>query len=164
MKSEEKRWADLHGGQRAEIENQILENKERIKHIEENLQVTNSDIIQFNSQIIKLNERKDGLQSKGRYKQEEISQIESKIRSLESHDSQYMSVFGPNIHRLLKAIRNDTGFKDQPIGPIGMHIRLKRPEWSPILETFFGGTLDAFAVTNKDDQRRLQNIILSQKW
>lgn len=66
--------------------------------------------------------------------------------------------------RLLSAIRQDDGFQLRPVGPVADHVRLLKPLWSSILEKSFGGALDSFIVTSKDDQLRLSGIMQRVGW
>jgi chromosome segregation ATPase len=62
----------------------------------------------------------------------------------------------------LRAVLNEisrTQWKQTPVGPISDYVFLKEPRWSPILERQFGGTLNSFVVTNKEDSTKLMDII-----
>ena len=79
----------------------------------------------------------------------------SELRSTNSRDDAY----GSKMPQLLKAIQNDQGFRVKPIGPMGNYVHLKKPEWSNILEKFFGNSLNGFVVHQKSDQERLTAIM-----
>lgn len=81
------------------------------------------------------------------------------IRELESGTSNWMKGFAPRLPQLLAAIQRETRFREKPVGPIGKHVSLLKPEWSAILEKSFGGALDSFAVTNKSDQNVLSELM-----
>ncbi|KAI9680781.1 MAG: Structural maintenance of chromosomes protein 6 [Caeruleum heppii] len=92
-------------------------------------------------------------------KQLEIKQCEGFLNSLMKDRGAQHGAFHANMPRLLRAIREETGFRTQPVGPIGSHVRLLKPVWSSILEKSFGGTLSSFIVTSKSDQSVLTNIM-----
>lgn len=72
-----------------------------------------------------------------------------------------MRGFHPSMPSLLKTIASDTRFKEKPIGPLGLYVKL-RPEWkdwASIIETIFGLTLESFIVTNGHDQSILRQIL-----
>lgn len=63
--------------------------------------------------------------------------------------------------------RRVTEFQDPPIGPLGMHVKLrdaKDEEWVPVLEKLFGRNLNAFLVTNFDDRKKLSAILEQNQW
>jgi structural maintenance of chromosomes protein 6 len=63
--------------------------------------------------------------------------------------------------------RRGKEFRDPPIGPLGMHVKLKNAkdeEWVTILERLFGRNLNAFLVTNHDDRKRLATILEQNQW
>ena len=60
---------------------------------------------------------------------------------------------------LLREIGRENSFSQKPIGPVGNHVRLLKPEWSSQLEKAFGATLTSFIVTSKRDMEILSRIM-----
>ena len=75
-----------------------------------------------------------------------------------------MKAYAPQIHAVVRAIQRESRFRDKPVGPMGFHIRLKKPEWASVVETTCGGQLDAFVVTNKQDQSILSELMRKNNW
>ncbi|KEF62096.1 uncharacterized protein A1O9_00068 [Exophiala aquamarina CBS 119918] len=71
--------------------------------------------------------------------------------------------FHQNMPSLLKAIQQESKFQHRPIGPLGKHVKLLKPEWSSILEKSFGSTMNAFLVSNKRDEKLLSDIMRRAK-
>ncbi|KAL2752186.1 hypothetical protein ACRALDRAFT_2030407 [Sodiomyces alcalophilus JCM 7366] len=92
-------------------------------------------------------------------KRQEINQAADRVHNLRSKNTSPYASFGPNTPQLLKAIERDTGFERQPVGPIGTHIQLLNPIWSPVLESTFGQFLNGFLVASKRDQQRLLDLM-----
>lgn len=69
-----------------------------------------------------------------------------------------------NLEKLLKAIDNDTQFREKPVGPMGRHVKLLQSEWGPILEKQFGSSLNAFVVTSRADQSTLSKLMRRVNW
>jgi len=92
-------------------------------------------------------------------KRTEVDIAEQKLRSLKQNRSDPLAGYPGNLSNVLRAINNETRFRDKPVGPLGMHITLLNPEWSSILEKTFGGSLNSFVVTSKQDQRVLSEIL-----
>ncbi|PNS21388.1 hypothetical protein CAC42_1167 [Sphaceloma murrayae] len=88
-----------------------------------------------------------------------VKDAETRLQDLRNEGSNRMRGFNNNMQSLLKAINNERGFSEKPIGPIGLHVKLLKPEWSSVVESTFGQVLEAFIVSNTRDQvllRRLQ--------
>ena len=94
----------------------------------------------------------------------EVQNCEERLSNLVKDRGQQQQAYPPNMSRLLSAIRQDDGFQQQPVGPIANHVRLLQPLWSSILEKSFGGALDSFIVTSKDDQLRLSGLMQKVGW
>lgn len=92
-------------------------------------------------------------------KRSEVQQCENQLNELIKDRGQRQGAYHPNMPRLLDAIRQDEGFSQKPVGPLGNQVRLLKPLWSSILEKSFGATLNSFIVTSKHDQSRLSNLM-----
>lgn len=97
-------------------------------------------------------------------KQKEIQQCEDRLNNLLKDRGQQQGAYSGNMSQLLKAIREDQGFLQKPVGPVGDHVRLLKPLWSSVLEKSFGGTLSSFIVTSKQDQSRLSALMQRVAW
>ena len=93
------------------------------------------------------------------HKREEVTDCEDRLNSLKRDRGQQRSGFPLTMNALIDVIRQDKGFQQVPIGPIGQSIQLLKPAWSSVLEKTFGGMLNSFLVTCKQDQSRLSGIM-----
>jgi chromosome segregation ATPase len=92
-------------------------------------------------------------------KRGEINNVETRIKSLEENRGSMYGAYEAQIPNLLKRIANDNSFENKPIGPLGTHIQLLKPEWSSILEKTLGINLNAFIVTSKRDEKVLRGMM-----
>ncbi len=92
-------------------------------------------------------------------KRKEITACENQLQNLTRDVGQVMAAFDKSIPKLLNMIENDTGFREKPIGPVGLHIKLLKPIWSSVLDKSIGQLLGGFIVTSKADQVRLSGMI-----
>lgn len=97
-------------------------------------------------------------------KRNEVRQCEEQLNNLRRDRGQQQGGFHPNMPRLLRAIQQEAGFQEKPIGPVGSHVRLLQPSWSTILEKSFGGMLESFVVMSKSDQALLSNLMKRVGW
>ncbi|KAL9026519.1 MAG: hypothetical protein Q9196_004825 [Gyalolechia fulgens] len=92
-------------------------------------------------------------------KRQEVQACEERLNRLVKDKGKQDGAYPANLPRLLRAIQEDNGFRQLPVGPIGYHVRLLKPSWSSILEKSFGAALNTFIVTSKPDQARLSEIM-----
>ncbi|KAI9717417.1 MAG: hypothetical protein M1812_004769 [Candelaria pacifica] len=92
-------------------------------------------------------------------KKREIKHCSDLLQNMIRDRGQSHGGFHQNTPRLLRAIEQEGGFRDKPIGPIGSHVRLLNLDWSSVLERSFGATLESYVVTNKQDQNLLSNLM-----
>lgn len=89
----------------------------------------------------------------------DIEQAEILLRSLNKEGGPRISGFHKQMPSLLKAVQQERAFAERPVGPIGHHVTLLKPEWSSILESSLGTTLNSFIVTSKRDMNILSQIM-----
>jgi chromosome segregation ATPase len=92
-------------------------------------------------------------------KRKEIESARERLQSMDQSRGNSMAGFDRQMPRLLQMIRNDNGFREKPVGPLGLHIKLLNPMWSNVLESTIGNMLSGFIVTSKFDQMRLSNTL-----
>ena len=105
-------------------------------------------------------------QEKVREKHEEVARARVTIRDLQQGEDRWVNAYPnpANLPKLLKAIGEERRFRERPVGPLGRHVKLLKPEWSSILESSSGSTLNGFAVTSKSDHTLLQDLMKRMNW
>ncbi|CEQ43019.1 SPOSA6832_04907 [Sporobolomyces salmonicolor] len=90
--------------------------------------------------------------------QQQYRDVDTQIRHLHATAGNRLMAYGSAMPRLLQAIDSERGWREKPIGPIGLHVKLNQKEYGSALESFFSQSLNAFIVTNEDDRKRLRAI------
>ncbi|EFQ31820.1 RecF/RecN/SMC N terminal domain-containing protein [Colletotrichum graminicola] len=159
IQAEEQRLGAGAGSARQEQEILLNEAKAEEVLIKEQMAEENDRLPQLRAELAQAQKAADGVKHEFDRKRGEISSAEGRLRNLEQNRGSLWAAYDKKIPLLLQAIEKDNGFQERPVGPIGAHVQLTRPEWSPILETVFGATLDGFLVSNKTDQQRLARLM-----
>ncbi|KAJ5885314.1 hypothetical protein N7495_009824 [Penicillium taxi] len=92
-------------------------------------------------------------------KKKDIEDVQNRLRTLQKEDGQRKSGFHDKMPQLVRAIQQETSFTTPPVGPVGNYITLLKPKWSSILENAFGGTLNSFIVSSKQDMMTLSSLM-----
>ena len=79
------------------------------------------------------------------------------LNNVSREQGQKWAPYHPRMPNLCAAIDNESRFRTKPVGPMGLHVQLLKPEWSSLIESTFGNSLDSFVVTSKYDQELLQS-------
>ncbi|KAF2641623.1 structural maintenance of chromosomes protein 6 [Massarina eburnea CBS 473.64] len=119
------------------------------------------NLTELRKQMHEAKKEVEHLEAKLRQKRDEMVQSRTKITDLEQEGRRWFDNYQnpAGLQRLLGAIDNETKFRERPVGPIGRHVELLKPEWGSILEKSFGATLEGFVVTCKDDRDLLSKIM-----
>jgi chromosome segregation ATPase len=157
IEEEQKRLEAANGGAHART-------LEEIKEAESVVSEAHAALEQFNRETTRLEEarqqgkeKENGMKGPLAARRKTVDEARERLSTLNLDHGNVMAGFDHKMPRVLQHIRNDAGFREKPIGPLGMHIKLLKPEWSHILETTMGGILSSFIVTNKPDQMRLSS-------
>ncbi|KAK9241004.1 hypothetical protein V1525DRAFT_393424 [Lipomyces kononenkoae] len=161
---ERQRLTDLDGGRRAKLDEDHNHCQNRLQQLRMDLEQAIAESRKMQNEAERHKADVEAAKNKFDNKQRELQDIKSRIARLQAHQQKYMTVFGQNIDGVLKAIERESRFVQKPVGPIGSLIRMKQPEWGPILEAFFNRTLDSFAVTCKEDEELLKSILSQHRF
>ncbi len=161
---EDKRLADLHGGSHARRRAEIDEKRGAVENLQQQLRQHPHDLkrLQDNQRAADKEMKDAGAERDD--KRSEIARCEEHIKRLGRDRGDINKGYHQKLPDLLRAIENETSFKERPIGPVGYHVQLKEQKWSAVLEATFGATLDAFLVTSKADQSILQRLMQRIGW
>ncbi|OAL27818.1 hypothetical protein AYO20_09671 [Fonsecaea nubica] len=159
IEQEVQRLAELDGGGAARRINELNDAEETVRRAEQELQ----DHLNQRDACVEEIERMQRLEAEtGEAKKNEerrVTDLENNLKRLvENRNSQDLA-FHPRMQDLLRALQQERGFQDAPVGPLGKHVRLLKPEWSSILERSFGNALSGFIVTSKRDENLLSGIM-----
>lgn len=162
--AEEERRAD-DGGQRqrqqanlkalentiADLEGECMEKNMTVSKLEEDIKTDDNRLRDLKKQ---LSDRRDNLM-----------QAKNRLSELERSKKETLTVFHKNMPAALAAIkRQEQGFKEMPIGPLGVSVKIIKEEWAGILETLFGRNLNGFLVFHPEDRDKLRNILRQTGW
>ncbi|GAB7361346.1 hypothetical protein MBLNU230_g1402t1 [Neophaeotheca triangularis] len=84
---------------------------------------------------------------------------QSQMDSLRRDRGQQLAGYRQGMSSLIKAINNETRWRSKPVGPMGLHIRIKKPEWTGVVEKIIGGGMEGFICTQKEDQNLLSQVM-----
>ncbi|KAF2084517.1 dna repair protein rad18 [Saccharata proteae CBS 121410] len=159
VEQERKRQDAINGDEPARREEEIREAEARLEESKAAFQDHSRGFAPLDRKNLELNEKEQKLRPQLTAKREELRNQQNRVSQLKADRGNWMAAYDQKLPSLLKAIAQDTGFRRKPVGPIGRHVRLLKPEWSTILERQFGGMLNAFVVGSKADQNRLSHIM-----
>ncbi|GAB1317271.1 Structural maintenance of chromosomes protein 6 [Madurella fahalii] len=160
ISAEEKRLQEANGEAHTIKLRELDDANEKVKATQQELQETKDRRPIFAQNEEQAKQNLDRIAEKIQPKQREIANVEDKIKAVEENSSSLYAGYEAGIPNLLKMIdANERSFESKPIGPLGAHIQLLKPEWGPILETTFGGNLGAFLVTSRRDEKTLRGFI-----
>ena len=159
IKEEERRLGQSTGSARtqkdAELNRAIAKERLLKEHIDDSTQ----KLPAFETKLAEARQSLDKQKQTNGAKRAEVVAAEQQVRELEKATGSPYDGFDREITNLVKSIANEQGFEHKPIGPLGAHIRLTKPEWSGILEKTLGDALNAFVVRSKQDQTRLSAMM-----
>lgn len=164
IEDENRRLRELDGGSHARRLTEIEEKKIDAANARTGLNEHEGSLNQLRERKRHAEEEAEKAKVPISMKKGDIRDCEDRLNGLIRDRGQQQAAYLPSLPRLLAAIQQDRGFRRPPIGPLGKSVRLLKPQWSSILEKSFGGMLNSFVVTCKDDQQRLASLMRQVSW
>ncbi len=159
IKEEEKRLGESTGAARAEKDAQLDEAKAKERDVNQNISDAGDQLPERQSKVRHAEEALKHQQQLRESKRNDIAMAERGLSDMEKSTGSAYAGFDREIASLVKSIASHQGFETKPVGPIGAHVKLLKPEWSGILEKTFGESLNAFVVRSKEDQSKLSELM-----
>ena len=98
--------------------------------------------------------------------QNRIQECEQMILTAKNRENDALIPYGKDIKKVLEVIKKMRWFGDEPLGPLGVHVKARDPaKWGEILRNQLSSYLTAFAVTDARDRIQLKKLLYdSGKW
>lgn len=159
IQEEERRLSQSTGNARSEKDNELEQARDKESLLRQKMEEIHNNLPELQSRLSDAEQRSKRLSQSKDLKRKEIVSVEQQVRELKATTEGRFDGYDREIRDVVKAIENEQGWEQKPVGPIGAHIRLSKPEWSGILERTIGEGLNAFVVRSKSDQTRLSNLM-----
>lgn len=156
--TEKERLSDAHGDAHTKRLEELEELKaaaEAAKQAREDHEATLPDLESTSSDFLRQHQAATNAAQKAK---EACQTVSGRLQQLAREDGQWHTPYHPKMRTLVQEIDRETRWRARPVGPVGTKVHLNKPEWGSVIEKTFGGSLDGFAVTCKDDQEFLSNI------
>ncbi|XP_071651386.1 structural maintenance of chromosomes protein 6-like isoform X2 [Temnothorax longispinosus] len=142
---------------------QLSKLEERLNELDASLRTKQTELMHLETDMMRLMQEVQSIKNEAENFNRQIDKIKRDLSAVVQHSDNLLSVFGPNIPRLLKRIEEEyktKRFKEKPRGPIGAFIKLKDAAWAPAVESLFGNQfLSSFCVDNSEDAKLLKSIM-----
>jgi chromosome segregation ATPase len=158
IEEELKRMEDANGGAHSQKLTEIQEAEKAVSDAGTALEQHNGDIARLEEARQRAKDNVARMKIPLAAKRNDVETARERLSGLNLNRGNVMAGFDNRMPKVLQLIRNDGGFLERPIGPLGMHIKLLNPSWSNVLESTMSGALTSFIVTNKPDQMRLSSM------
>ncbi|KAJ2706776.1 Structural maintenance of chromosomes protein 6, partial [Coemansia spiralis] len=113
---------------------------------------------QLEARSLELNRAREQRKAEAERARSLVEKASAGLGELMRQTSDRFSAFGRGVREALDAVGREAWPGMVPIGPVGMHIRLRDPRWSRIIETTLDKVLNAFLVASHADRTRLDAI------
>ncbi|KAJ2897670.1 uncharacterized protein MKZ38_004495 [Zalerion maritima] len=159
VKKEEERLAEVDGGGMARLAEEVEKFDEHIQSLESQIPTQDQALLLMRSRIGDAEREVADMRNRLNQKKGDIQRSQARLRTLGQGNKDVYRAFDHRTRDLLAAIERDQGFRQKPVGPIGLHIQLAEPKWASLIDKYLGNNLAAYVVTNHSDNMRLRNMM-----
>ncbi|PKI84171.1 Smc6p [Malassezia vespertilionis] len=107
-----------------------------------------------------LGEKRSAMRAERNVMDEKAAHLQQFIRRCVDAASNRITAFGGRaMPQVLAEIDKEPRWHTKPLGPIGLHMRLRDQRWAPVMEAVLNDALNAFCVTDHHDRAMLSRIL-----
>lgn len=148
---------------RKEMMERLSKLEEKQDELEASLRTKQTELMHLEADKMRLSQEVKSAKNEIENFNRHIDKIKRDLSAFEQQSDNALSVFGPNIPRLLRRIEEEyrkKRFKEKPRGPIGAYIKVKDASWTPAIENYLSSRmLSSFCVDNNQDAKLLNSIM-----
>ncbi|GAA5854087.1 hypothetical protein JCM9279_004378 [Rhodotorula babjevae] len=130
---------------------EIVELAERMRQSRRTADDTDEIIIALNQDYQNVRSAIDTARGK-------VDEIKRRVEFTRRSATNNMLAYGDKTQQFLQAINQDRSWREKPLGPIGLFVKLEHKDYANVLESFFSQTLNAYICTNHEDATRLRQL------
>ncbi|KIJ26663.1 hypothetical protein M422DRAFT_55403 [Sphaerobolus stellatus SS14] len=90
---------------------------------------------------------------------DDITGIEASLEQFKRKDGDDLRLFGNNIAQVIDTVQNQQWSGKMPVGPFGLYVANKDPQWVMVMRAQLGTNMSSWAVTNNNDRNKLKQIL-----
>lgn len=131
----------------------VLAAEARLRQYNENLRLKREELDNLG---------KEGADAENAMKaaQARVDHCNSMIQSCKEQEQNNLAPYGRNIKGVLAQINKLKWHGQVPVGPLGVHVKVREPEkWAPLLRAQLGQYMTAFACTDARDRPQLKRLL-----
>ena len=92
--------------------------------------------------------------------QNRIQECDQMMQTAKNRENDALIPYGKDIKRVLETIKKMRWYGDEPLGPLGVHVKARDPaKWGELLRNQLSSFLTAFAVTDARDRMQLKKLL-----
>ncbi|KAG1884988.1 P-loop containing nucleoside triphosphate hydrolase protein [Suillus subluteus] len=91
--------------------------------------------------------------------QERVVAAQSMISQCKEKGQNALAPYGRDIKGVLDQVAKMRWHGDVPVGPLGIHVKLKDMAWADLMRIQLGGLMSAFAITDARDRPQLKRLL-----
>lgn len=165
IEDEEKALAENEAGiQQQRMREKRSELDENLGNVREELGDMDAQMNDINVEIGEKKEELDQAEQELGSQERSVDSLNERLDGMRRASKSKITAFNNNMEKLLTQIKDHdrkNRWRQCPIGPMGMTMSLKYPEWSDIVETFWGNRINGFLVNNYEDKKELIRLMNS---
>ena len=161
------RQAEADNGQYAAKMQELEEAKQEMDRAKEAIENHNASLPELTKQLKTAQDQRQPVSARLQEHRQAEQRSKTAIRDLEQGQRNWIDSYPDSgkLDQLLHMMKQNEGrFRSPPIGPLGRHIKLLKPEWGSILEKQSGASMNSFIVRSKADQLLLSNLMKIVGW
>ncbi|KAF7288674.1 p-loop containing nucleoside triphosphate hydrolase protein [Mycena chlorophos] len=141
------------------IQDQIKAARDEATAADDDINKVLAELQPMEAQLKQLRTDSENAQRQANDLRGEIMKCDAAIQNCEKAERDRYAAYGNNIQQVVQRIEQTRWHGMKPIGPLGVHVKLLKPEYGDFLRLQLGQQLTSFAVTDSRDQGTLKKML-----
>ncbi|EMD31410.1 hypothetical protein CERSUDRAFT_163056 [Gelatoporia subvermispora B] len=145
---------------RDKLDADLQEKQAEITAAEAQLQDVRAEKKQRQDDTARLDGEGRGLHTERERVRGQIMSLRDALNMCDERERNKLAPYGKNLDKVFADIQRERWNGHRPVGPFGLHVKVREPEkWAQIMRVQLGSLMAAFAVTDAGDRRTLEQIL-----
>ncbi|KAF7364992.1 p-loop containing nucleoside triphosphate hydrolase protein [Mycena venus] len=144
---------------REETQGKLAGARADVTAAEEALQAVRDQLSAVDTDLKRYRNAGGAMEAKQKELRDAVTECDNSINSCLKADTDRYAAYGSNIQRVVEQIGKTRWHGEKPLGPLGVHVKVKDPKWGDLLRFQLNQVLTSFAVTDTRDLPVLKKIL-----
>lgn len=145
---------------RDETNRKLEDAKDRVDEASKRLTSANDELRDLQAKWSTARDEGHAAEAERRTARDQVTNCDEMLKKCKEQENNSLAPYGRNIKKVQEQIAKMRWHGDMPLGPLGVHVKVKEPQkWANLMRSQIGQYMTSFACTDGRDRAQLKKIL-----